>query len=535
MINKGLLIIVTTLFFSFSYAQEVDKYIQQLTESLASGENISGFDSPIHAKSMVADFYQLRNYQLAWDDKDLIAEVLDELKNSSLEGLSPDDYHYDQLLEIFNNPKKHTGYGRAQFELLLTDAVLLYAFHLYRGKLDPTRLSETWNYMRREPLEKEIIAGLEQQIKKGTVVEKLNEIRPNIKAYKEMKKALAFYRQLKVTSPFEKFENKPLIKPLEQSSLIPKLRQRMIDLQFLDEDEASSNIYDEKLIAAIKSFQKYHSLDADGVIGRNTWKAINLSWQQRIDMLKVNLERTRWVYRNTSENFVLVNIAGFTLYMFKDYKIIWQTEVMTGTVKNETPLFTSKFSYMEINPTWTVPWSILRKSLINKMKANPAYPLENDFVLYDREGNKVDVSTLDWSKLSPNRFPYTVVQQPGIKNALGQVKFIFPNSHAIYLHDTPSKALFSSSSRAFSHGCVRVKDPFKFAKLLLNDDEKWTEDKLTEIVQSKKRTRLSIKTPTNIMLMYWTTEAFEDDKIKFNPDIYNRDQRVLTALNLPLP
>jgi murein L,D-transpeptidase YcbB/YkuD len=526
--------LILTLVCSMALANESIKPLQQFTELLATGSEISAFNEPIHAKTMVSEFYRLRQYQPAWTNKEHVVEVLQALGDSYDEGLLPDDYHYQVLLTLYKNGLQEVGISnseQAEFELLMTDGVLMYALHLIHGKLDPANLADTWNYKRRELLPEKAISELEKNVESGTVASALNSLKPQIQLYKKIRNGLALYRQIEQEHPFFVIEPTPLLKPEELSSVVPAIRQRLITMRFLDENEATSEIYDDNLVKAVKAFQLQHGMDTDGVVGKQTWQALNMSWQERIDKIRVNLERTRWVYENASDNFVLVNIAGFNMYLIKDKKVAWKTAVMTGKIGNETPLFMSRFNYMELNPTWTVPRSILRKSMINKIKANPQYLIEHDFVLLDRQGKEVDSQTLDWSTLSRNNFPYTVVQQPGDLNALGQVKFIFPNKYSIYLHDTPSKTLFSRSARAFSHGCVRVQEPLELARLLANDPDIWTQEKIAGVVASKKRTRVKIKTPTDVMLMYWTTEPYANNNIKFNPDIYNRDPSVLAALN----
>lgn len=519
---------------SIAIASEEADYDNALNEVIVSEQAVNNLKDPVHVQNMVLDFYQLRQNKPAWTNPLQIEQVLSALQTSFDEGLSPDDYHYSKLLALYDKSQQVTPMSNAekvQFELLMSDGVLLYALHLVHGKVDPTNFDETWNYQRRKLLPEEVIANLEKHIEANTVAQALENLKPKVEIYHQIKEGLALYRKIQSENPFTVIEPTPLLKPGEQSTVIPAIRARLIAMKLLDVNAAESDIYDSELFDAVELFQLQHGLDNDGVIGEKTWQALNLSWQERIDDIRVNLERTRWVYENTSDNFVIVNIAGFRLYLVRNKIVEWETPVMTGTVATQTPLFMSRFSYMELNPTWTVPRSILRASLINKMKKDPDYIAAHDFVLLDRNNEKVDTKTLDWDKLNSNNFPYTVVQQPGVRNALGQIKFIFPNDHAIYLHDTPSKSLFSRSARAFSHGCVRVKEPLEFAKRLMNSPTEWPKEKFADILESKKRTRISVKVPTDVLLMYWTTEPFAQGNIKFNPDIYNRNAIVLKSLN----
>ena len=246
------------------------------------------------------------------------------------------------------------------------------------------------------------------------------------------------------------------------------------------------------------------------------------------------MDRLRWISRDLSDDFVVVNIAGFELYYLQDKHLVWETPVMTGTVQHQTPIFTRRLKYVEFNPTWTVPRSIIGRSLLPKFKANPQYPEDNDYVLYDQQGEAVDPHSIDWQAATLSNFPYRVVQQPGEKNALGQIKFIFPNEYAIYLHDTPSRALFSRSARAFSSGCVRVKDPLKFAEILLDDPEEWSLANVEAMIASRKpQERVFLDRDVDVMLMYWTTGPSNSGQLKFYSDVYGLDEAALAALDAP--
>ena len=205
---------------------------------------------------------------------------------------------------------------------------------------------------------------------------------------------------------------------------------------------------------------------------------------------------------------------------------------MTGTIEHQTPIFSERLKYLEFNPTWTVPRSIIARSLFPKFSANPQYVIDNDYILYDHKGRAVDPLTIKWSAYSGKSFPYRVVQQPGDLNALGRVKFIFPNRYAIYLHDTPSRALFSRSARAFSSGCVRVKNPLEFAEVLLNDSDTWSLAQVEALVESREpQRRVFLDRDVDVMLMYWTTSPTRGGRLQFHRDIYGKDPAALVALN----
>jgi murein L,D-transpeptidase YcbB/YkuD len=233
-----------------------------------------------------------------------------------------------------------------------------------------------------------------------------------------------------------------------------------------------------------------------------------------------------------SDNFLIVNIAGYELYLYQEGKVSWKSNVVVGKNYTKTPVFKGKMSYIIINPTWTVPRSIAR-GMIAKIKKNPNYLTEKNFMVVDSKRNPVDEQQIDWSALSRQNFPYWFVQKASPTNALGQIKFMLPNKHAIYLHDTPAKSLFGREQRAFSHGCVRVDQPFKLAEHILSDDEAWSAQTLQSTVDSAETTRVNLAKPLDVFLMYWTASQ-NSDGFHFYPDIYKRDQVVLNALRQPL-
>jgi murein L,D-transpeptidase YcbB/YkuD len=288
------------------------------------------------------------------------------------------------------------------------------------------------------------------------------------------------------------------------------------------------------LAEAVRQFQHDHGIDVDGVVGKQSFDFLNMSHQKRVDSLRVNMDRLRWIARDVSDDYVVVNIAGFELYYIRNHDLVWETPVMTGTVRHQTPVFTKRLKYLEFNPTWTVPRSIIGRSLLPKFRANPQYVLDNDYVLYDRQGQAVDPHSIDWQAYNISNFPYRVGQQPGEKNALGRVKFIFPNEYAIYLHDTPSRALFYRNARAFSSGCVRVKNPLKFAEMLLDDPEEWPLDQVEALVASREpQQRVFMERDVDIMLMYWTTSPTSGGQLQFHSDVYGKDLAALADLDAP--
>jgi murein L,D-transpeptidase YcbB/YkuD len=227
---------------------------------------------------------------------------------------------------------------------------------------------------------------------------------------------------------------------------------------------------------------------------------------------------------------VVVNIAGYYLRLILEGKIVWSTRVIVGQTYHKTPIFTEAMKYVVFNPDWTVPRSIVRNETFAKASADPGYLSANNYVLTSASG-AVDPATINWSQWTAATFPYGVVQRPGPKNALGLVKFLFPNKYSVYLHDTPGRGLFVKAGRTFSHGCIRVEDPLKLAEIILANRLGWDRTKIDGIVAAGKLTQVNLPKPLPVLLLYWTVDPQFDGTAHFYQDIYGRDARLLKALN----
>jgi murein L,D-transpeptidase YcbB/YkuD len=294
----------------------------------------------------------------------------------------------------------------------------------------------------------------------------------------------------------------------------------------------SSPSFDASLEEGVERFQERHNLDRDGAIGPRTLAAMNVTVDERIDQIRVTLERLRWVARDIEDDFVLVNIAAFKTYLIRDRKPVWSGRSQVGRDYRQTPVFKAQIKYLQFNPTWTVPPGILSKDILPRVIADPGYLATKNMDLIDRDGDIVDPASVDWSKYGNGRMPpYQFVQRPGPTNALGRVKFIFPNSHFVFLHDTPSKALFERTERTFSSGCIRVENPFELAELMLDDAKKWNSETIQNLVDSEKSKTVFLTEELTVMLLYSTVGLADSDRVEFYNDIYKRDARVLNSLN----
>ena len=313
---------------------------------------------------------------------------------------------------------------------------------------------------------------------------------------------------------------------------VPIVRERLrITGDYQGPVSVSGNFYGPELEKAVRHFQERHSLEVDGRIGKATLAAMNVSAQERVAQIRVNLERMRWVSDKLPKDYLLVDIAAQRVELHREGQDVWRSKAIVGRPERPTPIFRDRIEYLEFNPTWTVPPTILKEDVVPKARQNPNAVRKKGLEIIDRRGNKVEPEAVDWN-VSPNNLPYTFRQPPGPKNALGQVKFMFPNQHSVYLHDTSDRQLFARANRTLSSGCVRVDKPIELAELLLNDP-KWNKEKFASVFESKRPSSVRLKQPLPVILSYWTAEADDKGQVHFRADFYGQDQPVLAALDGP--
>lgn len=271
-------------------------------------------------------------------------------------------------------------------------------------------------------------------------------------------------------------------------------------------------------------------MEPDGAIGKNTAAGLNASPLDLMDKAAVNLERLRWL-PDTVQNLemILVNIANYQLDYLNRLDTVFSARVIVGKQYHESPVFTAQMSYIVFSPYWNIPPSIANKEIIPAVRKNPSYLSQKNMEVVNSSGKWIDPTSINWSSKS---FPYMIRQKPGGNNSLGLVKFMFPNSHNVYIHDTPSRSLFNREDRAMSHGCIRLQNPAKFAEILLKDDPSWTPEKIDQAMHRESEVIVSLPRKIPVVLIYLTFWADSKGQPHFRQDIYNRDAEVLKALKL---
>lgn len=420
----------------------------------------------------------------------------------------------------------------AAAEIALTNAFLTYARDLNSGLLEPRRVDRDLHVFPERPDAPMLLMGLSRAT---DVTAFLDALAPGHAHYAALKAELGELVSMGVAGAWG--PEAPLGRSIrlgERGPRIEAIRLRLTAMgdyrpAFPSVDPAE---YDEGLEAAVRAFQKRHGLNDDGVIGKRTLAAMNKSAVYRAGQIVVNMERLRWLNRDLGHRHILVNQADYNVKVIEGDQTLFSERVVIGKArKHRTPEFSDEMSYLVFNPTWHVPYSIASKEILPKLQEDPEYLSKKNMRLLARgESGEFDATLTDWSLYSENDFPFVVKQRPGGGNALGRVKFMFPNQFNIYLHDTPSKRLFKKDARAFSHGCVRVQDPMELARVLLAPQQAEPAGYIDRILQRQKERSVSLETPVPVHLTYRTAWVDADGTYQFRADVYGRDARILAAL-----
>ncbi len=457
-------------------------------------------------KKDLNSFYENRNYAYAWfDEKGMIEQagnLFNRVKNIGNEGIDSSRLPYQEAFNDFmENHSEDFGDSSIQFtELMLSSQYLFYAKNVWHGIDEEESIELQWLIPRNKVSYSAILDSL-------ITGKDLLDNPPVYRQYYLLKDYLIKYKSAGDADSIYIVADTTFYKLGDSSITIGQVRDKL----FLNGDielNSKSNFFDEDLKEAVKLFQQRMGLNVTGVITKNEISELNIPLHKRIEQIIVNMERSRWVPKEVINNYLVVNIPEFKLHAIENETLLWSMNVVVGQNQHKTVVFNGEIKYVVFSPYWNIPASIMRKETLPALRKNPNYLLKHN---------------MEWNG-------GTIRQKPGPNNALGLVKFLFPNSHSIYLHDTPVKSLFNETSRAFSHGCIRVAEAKKLAMYLLRNDTAWNEEKITAAMNAGKERYITLGNPLPVFIAYFTSWVDRNGKLNFRKDIYQRDDRLLNMI-----
>ncbi len=469
-------------------------------------------------------FYAGRGYQPAWLNADgkpqpVAEELLKALGEADREGLRAADYRRVALRKRLTAIQQSDGTTNARrftdFDLLFTDAFLTYGSHLLAGQLSPRKVDPDWAI---KPRSRDLARVLEEALEKNKIAEALQELAPRAKGYVQLREMLHKYRKVQQEGGW----------PVVAGSAPGKtLRARLAASGDLHE---SSKGNDKGVTEALRRFQRRHGLAETGTVNAATLAALNVPVSERIRQIELNLERWRWMPDELGSRYILVNIPSYKMQVFEEGKPVMESKVVVGKQERQTPSFTANMAYLVLSPKWYVPRSIAVKDKLPQLKRNPQALARQGIRVYNSAGQQINPGSINWRAVSASNFNYQLRQDAGPRNALGGIKFMFPNPYSIYLHDTPSRELFSRNQRTYSSGCIRISNPVELAEYLLKHDPKWNKDTIKTASTSGKQRVVNLPREVPVYLLYWTAWVDADGLLNFRDDIYKRDKPMMRAL-----
>lgn len=477
-------------------------------------------------RASVLGFYARRAFRPAWANEHgpnrLADDLVASLNRADLEGLNPEDYHVNEIGSLLAYVRLAASAGRApeparlaDLDLLLTDAFLLYGDHLLGGRVDPESLHPLWEA---SPRGADLGTMLEEALENRKISRALQRLAPVHEGYQRLRTALARERAFAESGAWPVLPKNPSV---------ALLRERLAAEGDLEKKEGTE--FDDDLREALRHFQGRHGLEQTGALDAQTLAELNVPAEARVNQIKLNLERWRWLPQDLGRSRIEVNIAAFELQVIDDDEIAMQMRVVVGKAYRRTPVFSDTVRYIVLNPNWHVPRTIAVDELIPKIQKDSTYLERFGMHVIGPDSKEVDPSTVDWKAVTAESSAYRLRQDPGRLNALGQMKFMFPNRYDVYLHDTPSRHMFEETQRDFSHGCIRIEKPMDLAVYLMKKS-KWNQEAIERALDEGTERSLYLPRPMPIHLLYFTAWADEDGTIQFREDINGVDQPLARAL-----
>lgn len=500
--------------------EEIPAFLQRNTEYLADSAAIQAF-------------YARRNHQFAWFVDDTLSQAalnfLSLVDAEDSTGLAATETHnalYALAMRIAdrNDTVPLTKTFFTQMELALTGQFFRFADKRYGGLVQKDLHELDWYVPRRKKDFQQLIDSLAAGRMDLSLIEPVHPQYRLLKAELQRLHGLTWMDTL----PRLDLGETRKVEPRDRHALVPLVRQRLIAFGDMPAMDGDTTLLDGATVAGLQRYQARHGLLDDGIIGKGVVEQLNVPLADRIRTLLVNMERLRWVPEERPADLLLVNIPEFRLHVYEADTLAWSMNVVVGATATRTVIFSDELTTIVFSPYWNIPRSIVRGEVLPAVKKNSNY-LDNKGMEVVRGGVPVPSSSIDWSQYSGS-VPFEIRQKPGAGNALGRVKFLFPNPFSIYFHDTPSKSLFGRESRAFSHGCIRLGEPERLANFLLRSDSSWTAEKVRKAMYSGKQQFVTLERPWPVLIGYFTAWVDDAGRLNFRRDVYGHDARLAAEL-----
>lgn len=510
--------------------QRVAGELEPKVEELRATGSVRIGDRVVTRSSLTLDVYEQRDFLPLWSDRRAAGALLQAIVAIRQHGLDPEAYH---LSALAMGDGREPGAARiAELDLLRTDAFVRMSRHLRFGKVKPDgpsgRTDSPWRFGGEDALEHVL-----DVVGSGRVQQALAELPPHHFVYEGLMAALADLRRIEAAGGWKTVPDGPTLALGSVDRRVPMLRRRLgtdDDLGGSSPHSGPALRFDTDLESAVRSFQHRHGLNEDGVVGRATLAALNVPVARRIEQVRISLERARWFAQELPDTFVAVNVAGAKAYLLRGDSTVFETRAIVGKNHTQTPVFTAPMTYIDLNPTWTVPWSSVGE-VLDAVRSDPRYLDRQGFEILDGSGRALDPSEVDFARYTASSFPYVFRQEPGPTNPMGKIKLMFPNEHSVYLHDTPRRGLFAEEERLFSHGCIRIQEPLELAERVIGDPQTWNRETLRAAIETGETRTVRLATPMPVFVLYWTASVDLHGELHFYRDVYDRDAAILEALD----
>lgn len=525
-------------------AQATDEGLEAMLRDVSRTGVLSGLRWPRFPdyRDELTDLYAANYWRPLWsaDGRPTAAAraAIDLLHSAEERGLHPEDYDADTLARRsgeLSAARSPSARDVAWFDLALTVGVLRHVSDVHLGRVNPKHLTIGINVERKKL---DLAQILRDALRRGRVAEMVREAEPGFVQYRNLKSAYARYRALAADSTLPTLAAPRTVRPGEPFDQATALRRRLAAFGDMPEGEgqapgANGAVYDDATAAAVKRFQERHGLPADGVLGPATLGAINVPPARRARQLELALERIRWLPALNTGPFVVVNVPSFQLYGFETLPpdgapaLTMNVVVGRAEVGRETPLFERNMQYIIFRPYWVIPRSILRKEILPAVRRNPGYLKRNDMEVYSGSGDtgpELPATAANLARVA--RGELGIRQRPGPRNSLGLAKFIFPNDYNVYFHGTPATELFSRTRRDFSHGCIRLEDPARFAVWVLRNPVEWPAEGVRRAMDGAASRRVNLARLLPVVIYYATAIVRPERGVEFYDDIYGHDARL---------